>query len=560
MTARGKQIRYNVGGFLLLFFVSLYRQISLRCLPGDGQRTYILYACYCFLIGVWIFSIQMRVTQKSMRIYLMMEALVMFLGLTIRFVQDTFLTGNILLTRISGFWVEATMLPIALLGFYAALGLGQADSYRFSWKWYLLLIPVLLMTWLIVTDEQRHFVFYIIPEETQPNLAFHPYIGTFIASGICLLLVVVRILVIYRRSRALIRSRFRRWFLTLFELLLLLAFSFEYFAVSLQIIPSLAGEEVIELYAKLYYAEILTWEVYIYAGLVPTNTDYREIFEHSTTGMQLLFPDGSAIRSKNTAEIPAPYLQRLHDGQDVELDSGKELHLHRAAGAEFIWARDVSALQATIKDLNRVAETLAQEGILLEEELKTRNQEARIEAQNLIYDALTGEVQRQLRLMREMVRKYRPEEENHELLEGLVILGTYVKRRCNLRLIEKDSGYVDGEDLRLSFQDMVSALKLTGIRASLTWENDSGFSAVFSIYAFDMLEFLLEYARFSVETVSVEVKNSHILLALSGEAALFPPEAGELPPPAGCRIERARQNGAYRVRITEITEGGGADA
>lgn len=560
MTARGKQIRYNVGGFLLLFFVSFYRQFSLHHLPNDGLRTYILYACYCLLIGVWIFSIQMRVTQKSMRIYLLLEALVMLLGLTIRFIQDTFLTDNVLLTRISGFWVEATLLPMVLLGFYAALGLGQADSHRFSWKWYLLLLPVLLMTFLFVTDEQRHFVFYIVPEETQPNLTFHPYIGTFIMCGIGLILVVMRILVIYRHSRALIRSRFLRWFLPLFEPLLLLAFSFEYFAVSLQIVPALAGKEVIELYAKLYYAEILTWEVYIFVGLVPTNTDYRDIFEHSTAGMQLLFPDGSAIRSKNAAEIPAPYLQRLRNGQDVKLDSGKELHLHRAAEAEFVWTRDVSALQTTIKDLNRVAETLAQEGILLEEELKVRNQEARIEAQNLIYDALTGEVQGQLRLMRELVKKYRPGEKNHELLASLVILGTYVKRRCNLRLIEKGSAHVDGEDLRLSFQDMISALKLTGIRTSLTWESGSGFSAAFSVYAFDMLEFLLEYTRFSVKTVSVEVKNSHVLLALSGEAALFPSEAVELPLPAGCRIERAWQNDAYCVRITEITEGGSADA
>ena len=48
MSARSKQIRDNVCGFLLLFFVSLYRQLSLRNLPDDGLRTYVLYACYCF--------------------------------------------------------------------------------------------------------------------------------------------------------------------------------------------------------------------------------------------------------------------------------------------------------------------------------------------------------------------------------------------------------------------------------------------------------------------------------------------------------------------------------
>ena len=166
-------------------------------------------------------------------------------------------------------------------------------------------------------------------------------------------------------------------------------------------------------------------------------------------------------------------------------------------------------------------------------------------------------MQGQLRLMREIVKKYRPGEENRDLLCELVVLGTYVKRRCNLRLIEKDSGRVDGEDLRLSFQDMVSALNLVGIRAALLWESRGGFSASFSIYVFELLEFLLEYARFSVEEVSVKAEDGGFLLTLSGGAALFPSEVDELPPPDGCRTERAWQSGAYRVRITE---GGDTDA
>ena len=557
MSARSKQVRDNVSGFLLLFFVSLYRQLSMRYLPDDGLRTYILYACYCLLISAWILSIQVRVTQKSMRIYLLLEALVMLLGLTIRFVQDTFLTGNVLLMRVSGFCVGATLLPMVHLGFYAALGIGQADNYRFSGKWYLLLVPVLVMTFLFVADEQRHFVCYIVPEEEQPNLAFHPYIGTFVMCGIGLALVLARILVIYRRNGSLGRNGFLRWLLPLFEPLLLLVFSFEFFAVSLQLIPSLAGKEVIELYAKLYYAEVLTWEVYIYVGLVPVNSDYREIFEHATVGMQLLFPDGSVLLSENADEIPTSRLRSLLDEQHLVLNSGKELHLHRVAGAEFFWTKDVSFLQTTIQELNRSAEALAQEGILLSEELKTRNQETRLQTQNRIYDALTGEVRGELRLMREIVKKYRPGEENRDLLCQLVVLGTYVKRRCNLRLIEKDSGRVDGEDLRLSFQDMVSALNLVGIRASLDWESGCGFSAAFSIYAFDMLEFLLEYARFSAGDVSVKGKDGSVLLVLSGGAELFPSETDELPPSDGCRIERTWQSGAYCVRMTE---GGGRDA
>lgn len=556
MSARTKQVRINVCGFLLLFFVSLYRQLSMRYLPNDSLRTYILYAAYCILIGAWILSVKVRVTQKNMRIYLVLEALVMFFGLTIRFLQDTFFRDNILLMRVSGFCVGATLLPIVLLGFYAALGLGQADDYRISRKWYLLLVPVLLMTYLFVTDEQRHFVYYIVPEEAQPNLAFHPYIGTFVMCGIGLALVLARIMVIFHRNRPIAPSRFLRWFLPLFEPLLLILFSFEFFAVSLGLIPSLAGKEVLELYAKLYYAEILTWEVYIFAGLVPVNSNYREIFEHATVGMQLLFPDGSVIRSENAARVPESRLRSLEDGQYLVLDPGKELHRHKVAGADFFWTKDVSFLQTTIEELNRSAEALAQEGILLSEELKTRNQEARLQAQNRIYDTLTAEVQGALGLMKGIVKKYRPGEENRELLCQLVVLGTYVKRRCNLRLIEKETGYVDGEDLRLSFQNMISALNLVGTRASFDWDSRCSFSADFSIYAFDMLEFLLEYAHFSAEDISVKGEEGSIFMEVSGGMERFPSEADMLSPPDGCRIEQSRDGRGCSVKLTE---GGGRD-
>jgi len=52
MTERQRQVRINIAAFLLLFFVSLYRQVSLRYLPDDPFRTY---------------------SPKSMRTFLMFE-------------------------------------------------------------------------------------------------------------------------------------------------------------------------------------------------------------------------------------------------------------------------------------------------------------------------------------------------------------------------------------------------------------------------------------------------------------------------------------------------------
>ena len=70
MDARKRMLTYHLEAFLLLFFVSLYRQISLKHMPADPLRTYILFGCYVLLLGLWAYSICRRVTQRSMRAFL----------------------------------------------------------------------------------------------------------------------------------------------------------------------------------------------------------------------------------------------------------------------------------------------------------------------------------------------------------------------------------------------------------------------------------------------------------------------------------------------------------
>lgn len=137
MTTRKTQIQINIAAFLLLFTVSLYRQISLRLLPDDPFRTYILYACYLILIGCWIVSIMTRITQKNIRFFLTLEAAIILIALTIRFLQDTFWYENIRLMRISGLCIGATVLPAITCGTFAVLGIGSFDGFRIPKKWFL---------------------------------------------------------------------------------------------------------------------------------------------------------------------------------------------------------------------------------------------------------------------------------------------------------------------------------------------------------------------------------------------------------------------------------------
>ena len=502
MSIRMKQVRIILCAMLLLIAVSAYRVWSLHNLPQDPFRTYILYACYVFLFFLWGISIHNRVTQKSMRVWLYLEAGVMLFGLTLRFLQDTFWYWDILLVRVSGLYIAATILLFLLFGMYASLGIGQSDRYFMDYKWFGFLIPVLAATYLIVTDEERHFVFFIDPSEPQPNLAFHPGRGLFLFFAIGYVMMVLRVLIIYRRNRSIRGKGNMRIVIPLFEPIVMVVFTLPYFLFSLGIVPWLEGKEILELYAKIYSVEILTWEFYVFMGLVPVNMDYRSILENATVGMQIL-SGSEEIRSKSAAPVSPETIKELEEKGFIALDDGKELHMQPLSDGRFLWYTDTSLLRKTIEELENSVEQLSQKGFLLEEELRTKNSSERIKAQNRIYDELTGEVTGQLQQMKEMIHAANSEE-HEDTLRRLCMLGTYVKRRCNLRLIHLETETIAQEDIKISLEDMVRAMKNMGIRACVHWDPSDAFPADFSLLVLDTLEGILEYEGFTLKEAIIE--------------------------------------------------------
>lgn len=493
MRYRRRQLIINLAAFLFLFLISGYRQISLHLWPNDPVRTYVLYGCYLILTTAWAFSIVTRVTQRTMRTFLLLEDAIILLALTLRFVQDTFLYPNILLMRVTGLWVAGLTLPAFAMGFYASLGIGQNDSYRIPGKWFLLLVPVVILSLLNITDELHHFVCYIVPTEPQPNLIFHPNVGFVLIYVMAFILMVLRIIIIYRKNRILHDRPVLRVLVPMIEPILMLFASFTFIVTSMGLMPELEGVEVLEFYAKIYYIEVLMWEFYIYLGLVPTNMNYDEIFDHSTVSMRFL-PEGSSV-------APPP--------------PGREIHTWPLGDQVFVWEKDVSTIQQVIQELSRSAEALQQESVLLAEELKTRNEEAATSAKNAIYDDLTKEVRGQLDLMKTLSWDSSDKSDERRLKE-LYLLGTYVKRRCNLSLTYRETGSIPAADLQLCFRDMGTALGLLSIPFELQWESGIDLPSEDIIRAFEWFEEMLELEDYQYDDIFVHCSPEKLHLRLQG--------------------------------------------
>jgi hypothetical protein len=236
----------------------------------------------------------------------------------------------------------------------------------------------------------------------------------------------------------------------------------------------------------VFFLEAVSWELFIYLGLIPVNTQYRAVFDRSTAGMQIVSEDGRPIvRSASAPVLTEAQFSALRQNRHASAGAGQELQIYRIQNGYFIWQRDVSQLNSVIAQLRRSAAALEQESVLLSQELKIKSEEAAVAEQNRIYDRLSVEVGPQLHLLRQLLAKRDAVPDRAALFREICLVGTYVKRRCSLRLIEQTDGAISGDDLALSFREITGRLGDMGIDAQLFWSAAPLSSAAFALLCLD---------------------------------------------------------------------------
>lgn len=485
----------------LLFAVSGYRQLSMRYLPEDFLRPYLVWAVYMLLLFGWQYTISTKITQKSMRIHLTAQNIVSILYLTVRFVQDAFLYVNIPWMRFTGYFINIAAIFIPLFGLYGAFYLGKADDYRISKKWYLLLIPACFLSMLALTDDLHHFLYYIVPEEPQPNLYFHPYIGTYIIHIWALGMIMYQVYVIYQRNGTTKSDPLYQKLIPFYKPILLFLFSIPYAATAYVV-----RFELVEYSAGLIFIIVLCWQLYILVGLIPVNTKYEEVFRRSTVAMQILSPKGETIAvSENAAEITPAMLEALKQNQHFSVTEDIIMHLHQIPGGYMVWQTDLSQINQALRELQRLNAELEEEQDLLAQEIRIQSDEASIQARNDIYDSLSSKVAGQLALIEEVLSK---EALSSEDWNRVCLIGTYIKRFCNLQLTYQEQQMIPISDLAISLQDMAKCMKNIGIRTSLDFCPTSNLEPELILLIMKTLEAILEEADFRLVSMAIHISDT----------------------------------------------------
>lgn len=517
MDERKKSVVRLFAAAVLLFAVSAYRQFSMQYWPEDFLRPYLVWVVYTLLLFGWQYTISMKITQKTMRIHLTLQNAINILYLTVRFVQDAFLYTNISWMRFTGYFINIAAVFIPLFGLYGAFYLGKAEDYRIDKKWYLLLIPACFLSVMALTNDLHHFLYYIVPEEPQPNLYFHPYIGTYLIYLWGLWMIGHQVYVIYQRNGTTKSDPLYRKMIPFYEPILLFLFSIPYAATAYVV-----RFELVEYSAGLIFILVLCWELYILTGLIPVNTQYEEVFRRSTVAMQILSPTGERIAvSENAADLTPVILESLKQNQHFSVMEDVIMHLHQIPNGYMIWQTDLSQINHALRELQGQNAQLEEEQNLLAQEIHIQSDEASVQARNDIYDRLSSEVDGQIALMEKILLK---ESLSTDDWNRICLIGTYIKRFCNLRLTYQEQQMIPMGVLAISLQDMTKCMKNLDIRTSLDFCPTSNLEPELILLIMKTLEDILEEADFCLTSVAIRISDT-VCFEITGTEHEFVPRS-----------------------------------
>ncbi|MBR6683259.1 MAG: hypothetical protein IKL38_02845, partial [Firmicutes bacterium] len=354
------------------------------------------------LLFAWVVSLHRRLMNKNVRRLMLAVGCLMLFWLIDKIVKWDF-TGSVThpLVRYLWYGFYVGMLFIPTLGAFIINYLGKPENYSHPAKLNYLLIPPTVLLALVFTNDlhQKVFVFYNgsinFDQEYSYDWVYYIVMGWFIVMGFYF---VVMMLV---KSRAPGSRKLQKMpiLIMTFAALFWIGYSMRLYNCDLTVTDILII--------------VLLLESAIQSGLLPSNTNYQQLFDATTVPVQILDRDYQPhYVSGGALPIPEDILRQAGSGT-VHMGSSL-LSSAPINGGRVVWEDDITELNALQQQLQDAQEQLGEENTLLQAELDLKEQRAKTDEKNRLYDRIAEEVEPELIKTDMLLQRIAQEPENRK--------------------------------------------------------------------------------------------------------------------------------------------------
>ena len=505
-------------------------------------------AIHISLLFSWVVSVQRRLVNKNVRRLMLIVGCLLLFWLVDKIAKWDF-TGSVThpLVRYLWYGFYVGMLFVPTLGAFIINYLGKPENYSHPKKLnYLLIPPTILLTAVFTNDlHQKVFVFYngFINFDLDYGYDWVYFLNMAWFIGMGFYFVVMMLL----KSRVPGSRKLRKMPIAImvFAALFWLGYSMRLYNCDITVMDCLIIT--------------LLLESAIQSGLLPSNTGYQAVFDSTTVPVQIVdreyqphFVSGSALPVSE---------EQMRQTEHSTVDLGDTLLSSAPIKAgRVVWQDDITRLNDLRIRLRDTMEQLGEENTLLQAELELKENRAKADEQNRLYDRITQEVEPQLIKADELL--HRIEEGDHNsrnLIAKVCVLGSYIKRRGNLLLLGEDNGIISTRELEYCIRESMDNLNLAGMFTSFHSSCVGSMHLEHIVAAYDFYEVLVERLLNEMTAMMVNLTCSSGTISMNIQM--------------GCTEEIARQTleniplslGSFRYEIMEedvvidltISEGGG---
>ncbi len=434
------------------------------------------------LIVSWCASLYRRILNKQVRYYMIANGLLMAFWLMAKAIKYEFISSRMyFLGRYIWYSYYIPMILIPLLGVFIIDHIGKPEDYRIPKKMYYLFVPAGLILVGIFTND-LHQLAFSFPEGIEWFDSIYKYgVIYFAAMAWFVLGGIYFVVMLLKKSRVPGSKAMQK-----LPLIIMLGAVVFWTLYCLEIFRGCDLTVVDCLIVSLLL------ESAIQSGLIPSNTNYDEIFRSSTVAAQIV-DEAYQPRIMSAVAVPLTVEQMKQAETDTVNLGNTLLHSKPITAGHVLWQDDVTQINELMERLRDTREQLNQNNHLLQAELELKENQAKADEKNRLYDRISKEVAPQLVKVEEILKRIEREPEQAEkLMAKVCVIGSYIKRRGNLLLLWEENRRIDARELEYCIRESLDNLRLAKVYTSFECECAGELLPTHIIAVYDLYETLVE--------------------------------------------------------------------
>ena len=433
------------------------------------------------LVIAWCSSVRTRIINKQVRHYLIAVGILLAFWLILRTCKWEFIAQNgTHLGRYIWYSYYIPMVFVPLLGVFIIDHIGKAENYKTPNSLKYMYIPAAFLVTAVFTNDIHQLVFSFPKglENCESDCIYHPLY--YITMAWVILLGIYFVVMLIKKSRVPGSKSFQK----LPAVILGISIIF-WVLYCMQIIGGdLAAIDCIMIISLLESA--------IQSGLIPSNTNYYELFRRSTVSAQIVDTDYQPCMVSGTATPLTEDVMRSAEAEPVDLGD-TILHSKTITGGYVLWQDDVKQIKELIEELRYTQERLGESNELLRAELELKENRARTEEKSRLYDRIAKEVAVQLAKAEELLKLAETDPKQTKIaISKVSVICAYIKRRGNLLMLGEEGNIIPAIELEYCIRESLDNLRLGDVFTSLASKCDGELKPEHAVVAFDFYENIVE--------------------------------------------------------------------